>query len=135
MELTLPVTLAVLAGALLHATWNTLVKGSADKELDTYAVAAGAGVSALLFVPFLAFPAPAAWPWLAGSAAVHILYFLLLAGAYRYGDLSYVYPLMRGGGPLFVAASGVLVFAEVLRRNEWLGLFLVCGGIVAFASR
>ena len=134
MELTLPVTLAVLAGALLHAAWNTLVKGSADKELDTYAVAAGAGISALVFVPFLPLPAPAAWPWLAGSAAVHILYFVFLAGAYRYGELSYAYPLMRGGGPLVVAATGVVVFAEVLRRTEWLGVLLVCGGIVGFAS-
>jgi multidrug transporter EmrE-like cation transporter len=134
MELTLPVTLAVLAGALLHAAWNTLVKGSADKELDTYALAAGAGVSALLFVPFLPLPAPAAWPWLAGSTAVHVLYFLFLAAAYRYGDLSYVYPLMRGGGPLVVAASGVVVFAEALRGSEWLGIVLVCAGVLAFAS-
>ncbi|HEY1290834.1 MAG TPA: DMT family transporter [Burkholderiales bacterium] len=134
MELTLPVTLAVLAGALLHATWNTLVKASADKELDTYAVAAGSGVLALLSLPFLPLPDPASWPWLAGSAAVHILYFLFLAGAYRYGELSYVYPVMRGGGPMIVAASGVFVFSEVLRRTEWAGVLLICGGIVAFAS-
>jgi len=134
MELTLPVTLAVLGGALLHAAWNTLVKASEDKELDTYAVAAGSGVLALLVLPFLPLPAAASWPWLAGSAAVHILYFLFLAGAYRYGELSYVYPVMRGGGPMVVAASGVLVFAEVLRRTEWLGVLLVCGGILAFAT-
>ena len=134
MELTLPVTLAVLGGAVLHAAWNTLVKASEDKELDTYAVAAGSGVWALLVLPFLPLPAPASWPWLAGSAAVHILYFLFLAGAYRYGELSYVYPIMRGGGPMVVAASGALVFAEVLRRTEWLGVLLVCGGILAFAS-
>ena len=134
MELTLPVTLAVLGGALLHAAWNTLVKASEDKELDTYAVAAGSGVLALFVLPFLPLPASASWPWLAGSAAVHILYFLFLAGAYRYGELSYVYPVMRGGGPMVVAASGVLVFAEVLRRTEWLGVLFICGGIFAFAS-
>jgi drug/metabolite transporter (DMT)-like permease len=134
MELTLPVTLAVLGGALLHATWNTLVKAAQDKELDTYLVAAGSGVLAVLLLPFLPLPAPASWPWLAGSAAVHILYFIFLAGAYRYGELSYVYPVMRGGGPIIVAASGALVFAEVLRRTEWLGVLLVCGGILAFAS-
>jgi drug/metabolite transporter (DMT)-like permease len=134
MELTLPVALAVLGGALLHAAWNTLVKAAEDNELDTYAVAAGAGVLAVLILPFLPLPAPAAWPWLAGSAAVHVLYFRFLAGAYRYGELSYVYPLMRGGGPMIVAASAVLVFAEVLRRSEWLGVLLICGGILAFAS-
>jgi drug/metabolite transporter (DMT)-like permease len=134
MELTLPVTLAVLGGALLHAAWNTLVKSSEDKELDTYAVAAGSGLLALFLLPFLPLPAPAAWPWLAASAVVHILYFLFLAGAYRHGELSYVYPVMRGGGPMIVAASGALVFAEVLRRTEWAGVLLVCGGILALAS-
>ena len=134
MELTLPVTLAVLGAALLHAGWNTLVMASEDKQLDTFAIAAGSGVLALLLLPFLPFPDRASWPWLAASSAVHILYFVFLAGAYRYGELSYVYPVMRGGGPMIVAASGVLVFGEVLRSNEWLGVLLVCGGILAFAS-
>jgi drug/metabolite transporter (DMT)-like permease len=134
MELTLPVTLAVLGGALLHAAWNTLVKSSQDKELDTYGVAAGAGLISLFLLPFVPLPAPASWPWLAGSAAVHILYFVFLAGAYRHGELSYVYPVMRGGGPMIVAASGAFVFAEVLRRSEWLGVAFVCGGILALAS-
>jgi drug/metabolite transporter (DMT)-like permease len=134
MELTLPVTLAVLGAALLHASWNALVKASEDKQLDTFAVAAGSGVIAVVLLPFLPLPAPASWPWLAGSAVVHILYFIFLAGAYRYGELSYVYPVMRGGGPMIVAATGVLVFGEVLHGNEWLGVLLICSGILAFAS-
>ncbi len=134
MELTLPVAAAVLGAALLHAAWNTLVKASEDKELDTYAVAAGCGLIAAVVLPFLPMPAPASWPWLAGSAAVHILYFVFLAGAYRYGELSYVYPIMRGGGPMIVAASGAAVFAEALGGGQWLGVLLVCGGVVAFAS-
>lgn len=134
MELTLPVTLAVLGAALLHAGWNALVKASEDKQLDTFAISAGAGLIALLLLPFLPAPAQASWPWLAGSTAVHILYFGFLAGAYRWGDLSYVYPVMRGGGPMIVAASGALAFAEVLRVNEWLGVLLICAGILAFAS-
>jgi drug/metabolite transporter (DMT)-like permease len=134
MELTLPVAAAVLGAALLHAAWNALVKGSEDKQLDTYSVAAGSGLLALLALPFLPLPAAAAWPWLAGSAAVHILYFLFLAGAYRWGELSYVYPVMRGGGPMIVALTGVLVFKESLWLNEWLGVGLICAGIVAFAS-
>jgi drug/metabolite transporter (DMT)-like permease len=134
MELTLPVTLAVLGAALLHAAWNTLVKASEDQQLDTYAVAAGSGVLSLLVLPFVPLPAPASWPWLAGSAAVHILYFIFLAGAYRHGELSYVYPVMRGGGPMMVAATGALAFGELLQANEWLGVVLICSGILAFAS-
>jgi drug/metabolite transporter (DMT)-like permease len=134
MELTLPVAAAVLGAALLHAAWNALVKGSADKQLDAYAVAAGSGLLALLALPFLPLPAAPAWPWLAGSAAVHILYFIFLAGAYRWGELSYVYPVMRGGGPMIVALAGVLFFRETLRSGEWLGVALICSGILAFAS-
>lgn len=134
MELTLPVTAAVLGAALLHAAWNALVKASEDKQLDTYAVAAGSGLLALIVAPFLPLPAPAAWPWLVGSAAVHILYFVFLAGAYRWGELSYVYPVMRGGGPMIVALTGAFAFREVLQANEWLGVALISAGILAFAS-
>ena len=130
----LPVALAVLGAALLHALWNALVKSSADKQLDTYLVAAGSGLLALALLPFLAPPAEASWPWLAASAVVHILYFVFLAGAYRWGELSYVYPVMRGGGPMIVAATGMLVFGEFLRPSEWVGVLLVCAGILAFAS-
>ncbi|HWD22508.1 MAG TPA: EamA family transporter [Burkholderiales bacterium] len=134
MELTPGVTLAVLGAALLHAGWNALVKGSEDKQLDTLAVAASSGVLAAALAPFLPAPAPASWPWLAGSTAVHILYFGFLAGAYRWGELSYVYPVMRGGGPMIVAASGALAFAEILDPSEWLGVALISIGIVALAS-
>ena len=130
----LSVTLAVLGAALLHAGWNALVKSAADKQLDTVAVSAGAGVLALLLIPWLAAPARESWPWLAGSAAVHVLYFLFLAGAYRFGELSYTYPVMRGGGPMIVALVGALVLGELLPMHETLGVLLICAGIFAFAS-
>ena len=134
MELSLPVTLAVLGAALLHAAWNASVKASEDKQLDTVGIAAGSGLLALALLPFLPAPAPASWPWLAGSTVVHILYFGFLAGAYRWGELSYVYPIMRGGGPLVVAASGALLLGEALRPAEWLGVALICAGVLGFAS-
>jgi len=85
MEISLPVTLAVLGAALLHASWNVLVKAGADKELETINVAIGSGLVALAAALFLPPPARASWPWVAASAAVHILYFIFLAGAYRWG--------------------------------------------------
>ena len=62
MELSLPVTLAVLGAAVLHASWNALLKSGADKQLDTVAVAAGSGAVALAALPFVPAPAPASWP-------------------------------------------------------------------------
>src|SRR5438067_10694124 len=134
MDMSVGVTLAVLAAALLHAAWNVLVKSGADKELETISIAAGSGVVALVAALFLPAPARASWPWLAGSALVHILYFVFLAGAYRWGELSYTYPVMRGGGPMIVALVGALVLGEILRPHETLGVLLICAGIFAFAS-
>jgi drug/metabolite transporter (DMT)-like permease len=133
MEISAPVTLAVLGAALLHATWNASVKSSEDKGLDTVAIAAGSGLIALVVAPFLPVPASASWPWLAGSAAVHILYFVFLAGAYRWGDLSYSYPIMRGGGPLIVAVAGIFFFREMPSAKESFAIALICAGILAFA--
>lgn len=129
-----PVTLAVLGAALLHAGWNVLVKSGADQQLETTAIAASSGLIALALAPFLPAPAAASWPWLAGSAAVHILYFVFLAGAYRHGELSYTYPIMRGGGPMIVALVGVWVFSEIPVPGQAIGILLICIGIFGFAS-
>src|SRR5438094_4136953 len=134
MDISLPVTLAVLGAALLHATWNVLVKAGGDKELETINIAIGSALVALVAALFLPAPARASWPWVAGSALVHILYFISLAGAYRWGELSYTYPVMRGGGPMIVALVGALVLGEVLPLHETLGVLLICAGIFAFAS-
>lgn len=134
MEISWGVTAAVLAAALLHAGWNVMLKSGPDKELESYAVAATSGLIALLLLPFLPLPAPASWPWVAASAAVHILYFIFLAGAYRWGELSYVYPVMRGGGPMIVALVGAVILGEVLPVKETAGVVLICAGILAFAS-
>jgi len=134
MELTLPVTLAVLGAASLHAGWNALLKGSADKQLDTVALSVGSALIGLAIAVWLPAPARESWPWLAASALVHILYFMFLANAYHWGELSYAYPIMRGGGPVIVALAGTAVFGEVLAPAPTLGVALVCAGIVAFAA-
>src|SRR6185295_17864344 len=127
------VTLAVLGAALLHAGWNALLKGSADKQLDTVALVVASALLALPIALVLPAPAQESWPWLAASAVVHILYFLFLANAYHWGDMSYAYPIMRGGGPVIVALAGAAVFGEVLAPAPTAGVALVCAGIVAFA--
>jgi drug/metabolite transporter (DMT)-like permease len=134
VEIPLPVALAVLGAALLHAAWNALLKSGADKQLDAIGLAFGSGAVALAAAPFLGAPARESWPWIAASAAVHIAYFWLLAGAYRWGDLSFSYPIMRGGGPLIVTVAGVAMFGEVLPWAETLGVVCISAGILAFAT-
>jgi len=134
MDIPLPVALAVLGAALLHAGWNAMLKSGADKQLDTVGVAAGSGIVALAALPFAPTPAPASWPWIAASAIVHIAYFWALAGAYRWGDMSFGYPIMRGGGPLIVTAAGGVVFGETLGAGQLAGVLLISAGILAFAT-
>ena len=131
MELSLGVTLAVLGAALLHASWNALIKSGGDVQFDTALVALGSSVVVLPLLPFVPPPEPAAWPWLAASAVIHVGYFIALVGAYRAGDLSHGYPIMRGLAPLLVALSAFAWFAETLSAAAWTGVGLVSAGVVS----
>ena len=128
--LTLPVTLAVLFGALLHASWNVLIKSAKDKSLDTaliHVMGCVVGVP-LLFVVGL--PPASALPYLAVSLVLHIGYYIALAGAYKHGDLGMTYPIMRGFAPLLVAIGSGLFVGEVLPFMGWLGVAGVCAGVL-----
>lgn len=131
MELTLGVTLAVLGAALLHAAWNAMIKSGRDVLLDTAIVALGSGAVVLPFLPLVAPPERAAWPYLGASSVIHIGYFFSLVGAYRAGDLSHGYPIMRGVAPLLVAASALTWFGEAPSPATWAGIALICGGVLS----
>lgn len=130
----LDVLLAVLLGALLHAAWNTMIRGSSNRTLDTVLVVAGAGAIMLALLPFAPLPATASWPYAIASGAIHVAYFLLVAGAYRHGELSFVYPLMRGTAPALSAIAAALLLAEVPALQGWLGVALICGGVLLLAG-
>ena len=130
MELTYGVTFAVLGAALLHAGWNAMVKSGKDVTLDTALVALGSSAAVVPFLAFVPPPEPASWPWLAASALIHVGYFTALAGAYRAGDLSHGYPIMRGVAPLIVALSALAWFGEAPRAATWGGVLLICGGVL-----
>jgi drug/metabolite transporter (DMT)-like permease len=76
-------------------------------------------------------PAPASWPFIAASSLVQAAYYLLLIEAYRSGDMSHAYPLMRGSAPLLVALINGLLTGERLSGTQWLAVCLICGGVLA----
>jgi phosphonate utilization associated putative membrane protein len=125
------VTALVLGSALLHASWNAIIKSSRDVTLDTALVAAGASILALPLIAAVPMPASASWPYLAASIAIHIGYFATLARAYRVGDLGHAYPLMRGTAPLLVALFGVALLNERPSATMWLGIVLISAGILS----
>lgn len=134
-ELTLGITLAVLGAGLLHASWNALLKAApgGDPMLDTASVVAGSSVCALIVLPFVPLPDPASWKFAAASTVIHFGYYVTLAQAYRTGDLSFAYPLMRGSAPLIVTVLGALFLRELPSGHAALGILMICTGIVSIA--
>ncbi len=130
LALTLPVTLIVLFGALLHASWNALVKSSSDKSLDTALIHVLGGAVALPLVLLAGMPPLASLPFLAASIIIHIGYYFALAGAYRHGDLGMAYPIMRGTAPLLVAIFSGFVIGEYLSTAAWLGIAGISAGVL-----
>ena len=133
MELTFPIVVAVLGAALLHASWNAIIKAGRDPLLDTALIALSGSTIALPLVVVVPAPERAAWPYMAASVAVHLGYYSALAGAYKAGDLSHGYPMMRGVAPLLVALAGWLAFGEALSPAAWAGVLLICGGVLSLA--
>jgi drug/metabolite transporter (DMT)-like permease len=125
---------AVLAGAILHAAWNAIVKSARDKLLTTVLITASAALIALAALPVLAAPAPASLGYAALSAVFQILYFVLLTRAYHSTDMSQSYPLMRGSAPVLVALVSAWALGERLSGPAWVGVLTVCCGIIAIAA-
>ncbi len=124
------VVAAVLLAALLHASWNALVKSGRDTCLTTVMVAAGAGFVSCFALPFVEPPLAASWPFIVASVVVQLVYFELLIATYLSGDMSHAYPIMRGTAPLIVTAAGYLLLGEQLLPTQWLAVLCICGAIL-----
>ncbi len=120
--------LLVAAGAM-HAGWNLLLKRAEHRLLVTWLALL---VGSLLFLPVLvAAPVPrAVWPFVAASAVVECVYYLLLAYAYGQADFGQVYPLARGAAPAFLTLWTVLLLREIPSAVGFLGLALIVLGLV-----
>ncbi|KAB8064042.1 DMT family transporter [Janthinobacterium violaceinigrum] len=123
------VVAVVLFAALLHASWNAIVKSGKDTFLSTVLVSVGAALISLAVLPFVPAPAPASWPYLAASAVAQLAYYSLLAAAYKAGDMSHAYPLMRGSAPLLVALASWPLIGERLSSMQMGAVACICGGI------
>jgi drug/metabolite transporter (DMT)-like permease len=132
--MSLTVMLAVLAAAALHASWNAIAKAASGKAGDVIAVGIAAGILAALALPVLPLPASASWPQLVASAIIHLAYFKLVEMAYRGGDLSIAYPLMRGTPPLITALGAWALLAEPLSTRGWAAIGIIVAGAAALAA-
>ncbi|GGX26250.1 EamA family transporter [Streptomyces lomondensis] len=127
------VTAAVLLAAVTHAGWNALAHKITDKLAGFTLISGGGVVIGLALAPFVAFPAAAAWPYLLGSAAIHIAYYALLMTSFRLGDFGQAYPLARGTAPLVVTVLAALFAHEVPDGWAAAGVAVSCAGLTGVA--
>ena len=122
--------LLALAAAFVHALWNLLLARARDPEAAT-AVALVTAV--VVFAPVLAFTwelETEAWPYIAATSVLELVYFALLGAAYRRAELSIVYPLARGLAPVLVLVAGVVALGAETTALQALGVCLVGLGVL-----
>jgi drug/metabolite transporter (DMT)-like permease len=124
---------AVLFAALLHATWNAMIKVSGDRLIIMGVTTATTSLLVLPVLFYLPLPAPESWPYLILSACVHTFYMLVLVRAYGLGDFAQVYPLSRGSAPLLTGTLGFLILNESMQSSELFGMLLIVVGIFGLA--
>ena len=128
------VVLLILFAAALHAGWNILLKSESDSARTTMLIVAGSAIIGMVFLPFLPLPLQPSWPYLGASVVIHVAYFSFLLLAYKKGELSLVYPLMRGLPPLLTAIGAAILLDEALSWRGWLGIMLVSGGALMLTA-
>jgi drug/metabolite transporter (DMT)-like permease len=124
---------AVLFAALLHATWNAVLRARADRLWSITVMSLMSGVLGAAAAIFLPAPAASSWPFIALSASLQIAYCLALVRAYRHGLLGEIYPIARGASPLLVTLGAWLLAGERLPPVALAGIALVSAGIVGIA--
>jgi drug/metabolite transporter (DMT)-like permease len=127
--LSLSVTLAVLAAAVTHATWNAIAHGIRDQTLAFALIGVGGTVVSIPLIIIAAMPRSASWPYLLASVAIHVFYNLLLMQCYRLGEFSQVYPLARGVSPLVVTILAAVFVHEHLALLQIVGVTVVSAGL------
>ena len=128
------VVLLILFAAVLHAGWNVLIKSESNNSANTALLVAGSAIIGVVFLPFVPLPLRPCWPYLGASVVIHILYFTLLMLAYKKGDMSLVYPLMRGLPPVLTAVAAFILLNETLSWRGWLGIGMVSGGALLLTA-
>ncbi|MDQ2728705.1 MAG: DMT family transporter [Actinomycetota bacterium] len=121
----------VLVAAVLHAAWNAMAKAMKDQVVAFGLIGVTAIVWGVVVLVVARGPARAAWPFLALSAAIHVVYNVTLLNSYRFGDLSQVYPLARGLAPLLVAGGAEVVAGETLGPWQIVGVAVIAGGLTS----
>ncbi len=127
--------LLLLAAAMMHTTWNLLVKRAKEKQVFIWcALIAGVFCFSPLLLTSPVFPI-SIWPYLLSSAIVEAIYYIILIRAYENGDFSLVYPMARGAAPAFLLLWATFFLGEHPRLFGLVGIALLVLGLVVVGGK
>ena len=119
----------ILVSALCHAVWSAIIKSSKN-PLSLMGITSVLEVTIFLPLTFtVPFPSIEVWYFLIATVIIHVFYRLNVIYSYRYGDLSYIYPISRGSSCLFVAIISILFLSSDISVAGFVGILIVCIGL------
>ena len=122
--------LLVIFAAILHAIWNGMVKNFDDKVVSVSAIVFGHVPMAIAVMLFLPLPTLESVPYIILSAIIHQGYQYNLISAYKIGDLTKVYPIARGTGPIVATLISIIFLGLLITKFQTLSIVLICFGII-----
>ena len=125
----------LLCAAMMHTTWNLLVKRAKEKQVFIWCSLV---VGAIIFSPLLLTSSlflVSTWPYLLSSAFVEAIYYITLIRAYENGDFSLVYPMARGAAPAFLLIWSTIFLGERPRFFGFLGIVLLIFGLIIVGGK
>ncbi|WP_417450694.1 EamA family transporter [Kordiimonas sp.] len=122
-------TILILTSAALHASWNAAVKRSDNKLAIMVFISVFGGLLFIPFAPLVPLPDAELWFFIAASVVIHLIYQLALAHALEIGELTFIYPIARGLGPLLVAIFSVIFLTGDLSTVEFICILVLVFGI------
>ena len=122
--------LLVIFAAILHAVWNGMVKNFGDKVISVSAIVFGHVPMAIVVMLFLPLPTLESVPYIILSAIIHQGYQYNLISAYKVGDLTKVYPIARGTGPIVATIISIIFLGLLITKFQALSVVLICFGII-----
>lgn len=132
-QLTPEIVSIVLLAAFLHAAWNALVKSSVDRLLTIASVAIVTSLTGVVMIMIGGVPNADSWLYVGLSTLIQYGYYFFLFKAYKYGDLSQVYPIARGLAPILVTISAMFLVGEFFTIIQFIGVMITSLGILSIA--
>ena len=122
----------VLFATVMHAFWNGMVKKHPDKVIAVSGIVFGHVPCSIAAIIFLPRPSVESIPYIILSVVIHQGYQWFLLRSYQIGDLTKVYPIARGSGPLVATIISILFLGLILDNLIILSILFICLGVMMF---